>query len=335
MQNKKEVVFTKKHTILLKNSQDSQLYIEEYIKQLTELFKQNQLILNKIIQNNVFTIEYILYAPWFTSNIEVIEEKGNSIIDEKFIEKKLSELSIPTNLHSIENRIIKIEANGYTLTSIKKIQYPDVKLTVYSSYISKETYTNITNLTLKLFPHTSTISFSTNSICILQNIKQYMIYEDNVIFINPHDEITEVGVIQNDSLAFIATFPIGIHDFLRSIQKNIQTYDYEILNQKQILLKSSQQIEEFNTLKKNWFISLHDTLSLFNTQLPHKMLLIGPPQVKDFFMSILSQFNTQETNTVLKNCRIIDFDISVLKDIIVYKTPIKNTDLDLILEALI
>jgi hypothetical protein len=170
---------------------------------------------------------------------------------------------------------------------------------------------------------------------MLDSIKQFLIKEDNIIFLTVGAEITEVGIIEDDALSNFSTFPIGIHDFLRTTQTNIKTYDYDLLYQKEISVKNPAFQTEFDMLKQSWLNSFIQTLSFFKQQIPHKIVLITDSKVKDFFSKIITNSIKSDSQNTLKNYRIIDFDISTLKDIIVYKTPVGNNELQITLEALI
>ena len=162
-----------------------------------------------------------------------------------------------------------------------------------------------------------------------------MVHEDNEVFIHVSGEITEVGIIEEDALVQYATFPIGIHDFLRAFNTNIPTYDDDMLYQKEISIKSKDSEALFEQTKQNWVQSLVQILTHSREHAPSKILLFGHTKTLDFFNELLGQISKDRTNLVLNNYRIIHFDISLLKDIITYKTPLGEKELDLQLEALI
>jgi len=162
-----------------------------------------------------------------------------------------------------------------------------------------------------------------------------MIQEDNVISIYIGGEITELNIIKDDSLVYFATFPIGKHDFLRSLNTTIKTYDYELLNQKEIQIKSKKQEMLFEKTKLDWSQSICDLLHHFNQQVPSKLLILTDAKTRPFFINLITNSISQNPESILKNHRIINFDISMFKDIISYKTPVGDNEVDLIIEALI
>ena len=178
-------------------------------------------------------------------------------------------------------------------------------------------------------------SFITSPLVMLENTRNFLPRENNAVFFNIGGEITEIGVIENDSLSFFVTFPVGIHDFLRIIQTNIKTYDYDLLYQKEIILKSSEQNETLKHLKEKWFELVIQSLGLFSKHIPNKFIIVTNTKTQLFFVNLLQEYIKQRENEILKNMRIINFDISSLKDIITYKTPVGENNLDLVLEALI
>jgi hypothetical protein len=332
---KKEVLLVERSVILLENSQDPVLYTSQYIKELTLLFEKNNTKIKQITQNSPLTIHFVLWAPWFTSTISSIEHKEPTTITNDFLLKKLTQVSTDKKIYNLEKRIIKIEANGYQLDRLAKTKSSNIQLSVYTSYISEQIHTLLQDNIQKYFPLSTKISYTTSPLLILDNIKRFMIREDNVIFLNIDGEITEIGIIENDSLVYFSTFPIGIHDFLRGVQDNVRTYDYDLLYQKEFQIKSKKQELQFDILKKKWGLSVIQSLELFNKHIPNKILIITNTKTKDFFTDILLTSIKENPQNIFQNNRIINFDISLLKDIIEYKTPTGENELDLKLEALI
>lgn len=333
--NKKEVIFSQQVPIFLENSEDAQKYTEQYFLTIKNFFKENSILLKKTAQGKINSVQFILYSPWFTSKIESLVHKENTYINEEFVKQKLKEIKNEENLKIIERRVIKLEANGYTLFDIKKIKYPEIRLTTYVSYISKELYKNITGLVEENFPETKEFYFVTSPLMVLQQIKKFMINEDNIVFLNIGEEITEIGVIQDDTLSYFVTFPKGIHDFLRVIQTNIRSYDYDVLYQKEILLKSQEQISRISEVKDLWIAYLSQSVGLFSIHVPNKLVILTHKKVENFFIDILQSSIKEGKIKGLENHRIINFDISYLKDIIEFKTPLGENSIDLVLEALI
>jgi hypothetical protein len=331
---KKEVLFVERAIIFLENSQDPALYTSECFKELNTVLDKNHAKLKQLSAGAPLRIQMILYAPWFTSSIVPIVHKEPAVIDESFLSKKLTGLKTDAQLQNLEKRIIKIQTNGYTLTELPQNKCADIYLSVYTSSISKKIHEQFLDVVKKYFPLKSGISYTTSPMLISDNIKRFMVQEDNATFLYIGGEITEVGVIEDDALSHFATFPIGKHDFLREIQTKVKTYDYDVLYQKEIQLKSKKQQEQFDKLKQNWAESVVQSLQLFNKHVPSKLLIVTDTKSKDFFTDILLTAIKQNAESMLKNNRIINFDISLLKDIISYKTPFGDSELDLKLEAL-
>lgn len=332
--NKKEVIFSKQIPIFLEDSQDSQKYTKQYIFELRRFLSDNSVTLKQLSKGKINSVKIILYSPWFTSKINSISHEENTFITEEFIKEKLKDIKSEENLKVLEKRVIKLEANGYTLFDIKKIKYPEVNLTTYVSYISRDIHKTIVDCFKENFPNVKEHSFISSPLLTLQNIRQFMIHEDNVVFFHVGEEITEIGVIQDDTLSFFATYPIGIHDFLRVIQANIKTYDYDLLYQKEVILKSEIQNQKINQIKEDWIANAAQSLEVFS-HVPNKVIFLTNRKTEAFFIDLLQNTIKQGKTKVFENHRIISFDISNLKDIIEYKTPLGENSIDLVLEALI
>ncbi len=332
---KRTVLLSEQKIIILENSQDSKLYTSQYTKELSQILKNNKIQIKKIIGNNDIDINLILHSPWFTSSISSIEHKEKVEVNSNFISKKIAGFKTQTELFNLEKRVIKIQANGYELNNIDDLICENVHLNVYLSYISKNIQGTLVKVIKENISNINSISYISSPMLFTDNIKRFMIREDNVTFIYIDSEITQIGIIENDSLDYFSTFPIGKHDFLREIKFNVQTYDYDVLNQKEIKLKSPKQQEAFDNLKSKWAISVIKSLELFQKNIPSKLLIISDHKTINFFSNLLLTLIKENSKNILKNNRIINFDLSLLKDIIVYKTPEGDNELDLKLEALI
>lgn len=326
--NKREVLFCNRNILLLENSQDPQLYTKTYIKELDQTLKNNQLQISRLAENKELQVVFVLYTPWFTSHIDSLFFKEQITLNEKFIDAELEKKS-ETELKLLEKHIIKIETNGYSVTDIEDLVCSNVKIDVYSSFISRETHATLIKTIKQYFPKTKEFLCKTSPMMFTQAINTFMVREDNEVFINITGEITEVGIIEDDALVQFATFPIGIHDFVRATQSNIKSYDYDLLYQKEITIKSAKDTARFEQLKQDWINSLTQTLTYSKQHIPNKVLILGHYKTLEFFSTLLKNV------PLLTNHRIITFDNSLLKDIIVYKTPLGDNELDLKLEALI
>jgi hypothetical protein len=331
---KREVVFALRHVLLLKNSQDPTLYTKQYLENLDFLLSKNNVELKKHIRENPLEIHFILYSPWFTSNINSLDEKESVLITPEFLRAKLKTITTPEHLKVIEKRVMKVQVNGYDVYDLIKLKAPNAKIDVYSSYIFKKTLELFTQSIEKHFAGKPKIILSTSPMIILDKVKEYMIREDNLSIICIGEEITDISIVKEDALVYYATFPIGKHDFLRIFDPVVQTYDYEIFQQKQFKFKSSTQEDEFKDIQNKWIQALSTVIRNFDAQVPTKLLVITDTKSYPFFVKLLADSHKNNQEIIFKNYRIINFDISVFKDIISYTTS-STQEVDLFLEALI
>lgn len=329
------VVYLQRKIILLKNSTDSQAYTNTCILELSKLLQTSAPRISSLVKKNELSIQVVLYAPWFTSTITSIVQKESTTLTQNFLNSLLKNIKVDKKLVNLEKQVIKILVNGYKINEITNIKIKDALLDIYTSYMSEFLYTKINKTITSIFPAHNRISYVTSPSLIFEQIKRYLIQEDNVSFFYVGGEITEVGVIEDDALSFYATFPIGKHDFLREIQLNSTGYDYDLLYQNEVQLKPKIKQTKFETLKDTWAHMLLQTLLSYKKDIPTKLLLISDSKTRDFFLEMLSAQLKNNPETTSLKYRIINFDISHLKDIISYNTPTYTNELDLQLEALI
>lgn len=332
---KREVVFVQRKVILLGNSQDPQLYTKQCIAELSALLRSSAKEIQALSQGKVNDTTVTLYAPWFTSHITAISHKESVVISEKFLAAQLKDIKTPKQLVTLEKKVIKILTNGYSVTELSESKFSNISLDVYSSYISRQIYDTLNETIRASLPICKKVAYVTSPILIFNQIKSLLVHEDNISFVYVGGEITEIGVIEDDSLSFYATFPIGKHDFLREVQGEIKTYDYELLYQKEVLIKDKAHQDKFDLLKKEWTDMVLSSLGSYKLDVPSKIMIISDSKTKDFFTSHLATALKASPTGFLSQHRIINFDMSLLGDIIIYKTPTHANELDLQLEALI
>lgn len=331
----REVLYVQRKIILLGNSQDPQLYTKQCVAELSSILKSSAKEIQALSQGRVENTTVTLYAPWFTSQITPISHKESVVISEKFLTAQLKDIKTPKQLVNLEKKVIRILTNGYSVTELSESKFSNISLDVYSSYISRQIYDTLNETIRTALPICKRVAYVTSPILVFNQIKSLLVHEDNVSFVYVGGEITEIGVIEDDSLSYYATFPIGKHDFLREVQGDIKTYDYDLLYQKEILIKDKSRKEKFEKLKKDWVDTVLSSLSSFKQDVPSKILIISDSKTQDFFATHMSATLKASPTGFLSQHRIINFDMSLLGDIITYKTPTHTNELDLQLEALI
>lgn len=330
----REALFSQRKIILLENSQDPERYTKQCLAELTSLLKASAPEIQRLSQGAIARTVITLYAPWFTSYITPISHKDSVVVSEKFLSEQLKTIKTPADLVNLEKKVIKILTNGYSITELTETKFNNISMDVYSSYISKSIQDSLAAAVTSGLPTAGKISYMTSPMLYFNQIKSLLVHEDNATFIFVGGEITEVGIIEDDSLSFYATYPIGKHDFLRELQGQVNSYDYDLLYQKEIVLKQAGQQERLDLLKSQWIGTLSATLASYKPTVPSKLLLISDSKTKDFFGGLLST-HLKEMQGASGQHRIINFDMSLLQDIITYKTPALANELDLQLEALI
>jgi len=303
--------------------------------ELSLLLKQSATELTGLIKGSKLETEVILYAPWFTSQINNFTHTEDVVLTNKILNQKIDSIKTPATLVNLEKKIIKMIANGYSLKQLPQSKLQNIVIQVYASYVSKNIYEQIQKTIKDSYTLISTIEYSTSPILISEHIKSFMVQEDNVCFVYVGGEITEVGIIEDDSITTYKTFPIGKHDFLREFNSTTKSYDYDLLYQNEMQLKTKAKQESFESLKKKWRDLLTENLFSLGSSTPNKIILISDTKTRDFFSQLINQYVHDDETRSYTRYRIINFDISYLKDIILYKTPTNTNELDLQLEALI
>lgn len=330
----REVLFTQRKIVFLANSQDPQLYTKQCVSDLSAMLKNSAKEIQRLSQGKIGRTTILLHAPWFTSHITPITHKDSVTISERFLVSQLKTIKTPDQLVNLEKKIIRILTNGYSVSELSESKLSNISMDVYSSYISKQIFDIIGSTVRTALPSCKKLSYVTSPILYFNQIKSLLVHEDNITFVSVGGEITEIGVIEDDSLSFYGTFPFGKHDFLRELQGLVNTYDYDLLYQKEIQIKKKGRAERFEKLKADWASLVASTLLSYKQNVPSKILLISDTKTRDFFTNTLSSALKQRPDGFLNQHRIINFDMSALQDILINKTANHTDELDLQLEAL-
>jgi hypothetical protein len=287
-----ELLFSKKETLLHPEKLDPSNFKSETLTALQQLIISN---LNDITANlkGSHDAEIIFYSPWYLPEIISEQNKGEKVSLKKFFMEKV----LPpqqNDYQQIENKITNISLNGYRITELKDIPSDDIQIDVFRSFVSKETLGQIKQILDEEIKQIKRLSFSTSLMQTYESIKELLVSEDNVTFAIISGEVTEIGIVQNDTLNYTATFPFGTHEFSRQLE----TFIGEKGNLSTLSFLSEKATDEnLDQIKKDkiakvtetWIAEFKSALADFNNQTPSKVLIFVNSDALDFVEMVLRE----------------------------------------------
>lgn len=199
----------------------------EHRKDDTETYK----VLSEVIENCIDTkvglplpdkTVCIYSSPWFTSQISEYDIPDSKKGFKYDLLNKISEdaSNLDDDYVLVEQNIEAIKLNGYTTNNPEGQKYSDGTATLLTSWISNEAKEGIESV-VRRFLNDREIQHM-----ILPRIMTTVIgsHDSSYHFLDIHGEYTDIINIQDDNIDSTGSIPVGVHNLVRSIQKNNQTY---------------------------------------------------------------------------------------------------------------
>lgn len=318
------ILFSKTEILPFKEKLDSgglkEKTFETIDKMLGEAISKNMKDLNDCKRT-----EIIFYSPWFLPELVLEEHKGKKAKLKEIFNQKVKPPQQPDYLQ-IENKITNIKVNGYSLETLKDIETEDVEINVFRSFVSKDTVKRIEQVIQKRLRHLHDFSFSSSNMLIFESIKNLFFDTDNFVFINVGEEITEIGVSQEDALEFITTVPNGINEFSRKIEtftdqkNNLDSLSF--LSEKQTDENLSPDAKKISELKNDLLNKILESLKQNYKELPRRIFISTKSSNMNFVKMILSKDEVFKENDLF----FLDKDLFKEKVYTLDTKPLSNVE---------
>lgn len=200
----------------------------------TQTLKTLESVANEVYLQSLIPIDAIycnVGIPWMSAQKRIVEYKNKKkftltteLMDE-LTEKEINE-SFKKNVnytnHDVElidRRTLSIYGNGYQLRKPLGKEMNDVHIHSLVSVMSQVTKDTFSKIIEKVF-HRDVVYLS-NTYISYQTLREQSVNTDNAIIIDISAEVTEVIVVQNDSLEKIGSIPVGTHGIIRHLRDNM------------------------------------------------------------------------------------------------------------------
>jgi len=180
------------------------------------------------IPTKVSEVHYVLSSPWIMSHAKrvTVDFKKKTKLTKSILssiiraerEKMISETKAEHNAIEVEEKVFKIELNGYEVSKWQGRDADSISVSFVTSISGNkmvEKFRAVCGHTVKKH----NIHF--HSSLLLQHVGVSRIFptKDTYAIIHVHGEITDVVAVQEHACILFGTYPIGVHTILRSFAK--------------------------------------------------------------------------------------------------------------------
>jgi hypothetical protein len=240
--NKPEIIYSKKRIVAIREKIDSKKYTKIILKELDKLVEETYKVgILKILNgnNDISDVHVVLSSPWVLSQSKDIKIKKDKTfeINQDLLSKVISEeechLSSPTglnleennNIKIIEEKIIQSKLNGYKVNSIFHKKTKDLELNLFLSVSNNYFIEDIKKIISKTFIQ-KPVFFHSFMLLAFSMVRDIMPHNNNFVFIEMGAEITDVCLVNDDTVYKIYTYPSGKNNIVRKVaEKTNNTYD--------------------------------------------------------------------------------------------------------------
>ncbi len=212
---------------------------EQIISSMEKALKEN---LEAFISSNVKgkktkDVRIFFSEPWYVSSTRKIkvEKESAFVITQEIIDtaiktevdifKKEKDVANPegsSELTLIDSSVMTYTANGYNVRNLIGKKVNSFGLSVFMTIAPSQIIKKIESAVLNLL-HDRNIFFSTHSLAIFSALRDMYTEYADFMYIHIDKEMTEIFIVNGDSLTSTASIPFGTNEITRRISKKTNT----------------------------------------------------------------------------------------------------------------
>jgi hypothetical protein len=169
-------------------------------------------------------VHCFLSAPWYISEIRNVslEKDIKSVFTEKqgddLLKKEVRKVTdkFKDNMVVIDSIIMNLKLNGYNTNNPVGKKYKNIDFDIFISATPNFFIEKLKSGISNFLPNTK-INFSSFIASSFISLREKCLKPDSYIFIDVSSEITEIAIINNSSIRYSMTFPVGKKSIIRHI----------------------------------------------------------------------------------------------------------------------
>lgn len=177
--------------------------------------------LMKHYQTHKGSVRVVVASPWYDAQVRFITSKSEKAVFasegtiEKTVERYQNEKPPRSGNVDIEAIAMQVKVNGYPTALLNPVKGTRLGIHLYESEMKQDLYTKIQDTVGKTLPH-ARISFSTFPLVSGVSLRE-ILDEDSFIYVDVTGEVTDISIVHNDGLQYLASIPVGYQNILRTI----------------------------------------------------------------------------------------------------------------------
>ena len=250
-------------------------------------------------------VYYIFSSPWSTSQTKIIRlnEKKSFKVTTDYINKKIDELEKQFQIDVskvgkiIEKKVIQVIINGYPVTDYENKLATNLEIAVFFTIVPEDVLQSIETELSKVFNIKNSWCHS-SALSIFSLIRNLFPQNEDFIYIEVSEEITDVSVIKDNVITSNVSIPMGRNNYIRELSGALKVTP-EIVDS-MISIKNNKSHDELANLKlsvtmdavaQNWLTKIFDLLEGFKEKIyvPENLYLITSPDLASFLQDKLKK----------------------------------------------
>ena len=222
----------------------------------------------------------------------------------------------------IEKSIVHAKINGYAVSDILNKKTKSLDAFVSMSAVPQNIKEKISSIVLK---HThipkENIMMHSFPLVLFSTIRDNFDSGADFILINIGSEMTDISLINDNTIKSVASFPFGKNTIIRHISKSFKIS--EEIAESQLVMYLSEKVNDtvFTSiqslildLEKEWAVYFEDALLALskNTIWPMKTFVLVDKETSPIFINFLKLYKADATSNFRKNAEITEVEESII-----------------------
>ncbi|MFZ2522536.1 MAG: cell division protein FtsA [Minisyncoccia bacterium] len=343
-EEKPRFLYTARHSFVMLDKPDAKVLSESVIRTLDEALSafSTKGYDNKYWdykEKRVSKILVVFSSPWFIPKIKHIEIRKDNpfVITEKFLNDILEkeevvfrdELKVDLeekvgSYDVVERSIVNVKINGYILKKNIGKTTKNFEAYLRMSVVSTDYVKKVRDI-IEKYTHSleNEVIFHTFPFVSFTIARDVFSNSSSFILLDVTGEVTDLTLVQNESIVAVASFPCGRNYIIRQIAKSFNT-TFELAESTLRLFISKKlddlgikKIEEvLVNIEREWAIYFENSLLELSPQmvLPYKFFMTADSDVSVVYKNFLSLSKTDTTSLIRRNIELIHISSETLSN---------------------
>ncbi|MBU4480274.1 hypothetical protein KKG48_02430 [Patescibacteria group bacterium] len=360
-ENKKpRVLYNVRRQMILQDEMNAETFVSTMLRTLNSVISnvENKGLVHlnflKMKNKEIEEAFCFLSSPWVVSQTRIIEMAKSkpflvtnklmkSLVenDEKEflnsdLEKYKDILGKKDEISILDEKIIQVRLNGYTVNNPHKKEVKNIKIFIFTSLLAKQLSEKIKKAINKNF-NVEQLNLHSFLLPTFLTIRDVFDSKDDFIFLDVSGEATDISFVKDDVLMETQTFPVGKKAFIKEIMKSFKVTNeiavslLKTYNAGQTETRFAEKIKgALNDTGKKWVKFLEDGMLDLSqgSILPKTIFILADDEIgeiikkiieKDKFTKLVFPGYNKTSNPILINCdqlaRFCVFDNRSEKDV--------------------